>query len=227
MRLAKRERREAKAERNTRGRRPLIYRFCCRPPSTFHAARDLLRHVAFQFWVPPAHNESVCKFSNRDHNSFVRYRVLTRGQSGMLHGTNTTLRGDATRDDATRRLDAGRPNKEDKGNEDWPQQLQARTYTVYTRMHARTHACRDDIRCKDTEEKSQSNWQVWNMWPRPCKNIGPPSSLLNVYRSGAKPTHDRIFPLHAVVCIADSSSVGRTDLCIEDFHVWTSERVRI
>lgn len=85
---------------------------------------------------------------------------------------------------------------------------------VHVHAHARAHACRDDIRCKDTEEKSQSNWQVWNMWPRPYKNIGPPSSLLNVYRSGAKPTHDRIFQLRVVVCVMDSSSIGRTDLCV-------------
>lgn len=109
------EAKRRKGERDTRGRRSLIYRFCCRPPSTFHMQRAiLLRHVAFQFSVPPAHNESVCKSTNRDHNSFVRYRVLTRGQSSVLRGT----RHGATRDDA-------RPGEEDKDTEDRPRQLQA------------------------------------------------------------------------------------------------------
>lgn len=132
--VSRKGRGEAKAGRNTRGREALIYRFCCRPPSTFHAARDLLRHVAFQFWVPPAHNESVCKSSNRDHNSFVRYRVLTRGQSGVLHGTDMTLRDGATR------LDAGRPSEEDKGTEDLTTAITS-AYT-YARVHIRARMSR-------------------------------------------------------------------------------------
>lgn len=38
------------------------------------------------------YNESVCKSSNKDHNSFVRYRVLTRGQSDTEWDTAATTR---------------------------------------------------------------------------------------------------------------------------------------
>lgn len=118
----------------------------------------------------------------------------------MLHGTDTTLRGDATQRDSmqTGRAKKIRAPKTGRGN--------YKRVHVYMRMHAHARArarmyAATIFDVKDTEEKSQSNWQVWNMWPRQCKNIGPPSSLLNVHRTGAKPTHDRIFQLRVVVWV--------------------------
>lgn len=135
---APREKEEVEAAEGTRGRRSLIYRFCCRPPSTFQAAR--VRSRARARAICCATLRSNFEFHRRIMNRYANPRIgiITHSCDIVFsHAVNRRQWLGEGHDVAGRR-DATRQQTDvaDKSTEDQPRQLPAHTHTRATRSGA-------------------------------------------------------------------------------------------